>query len=94
MSKQDGKVGTHYTIENLSIGDLIWTSRELLVSGEDRIVVRGEASGTPIRPFFGGDADESTFVTMASRGICLRALRRLIAPDPRRPSHPRDLSRQ
>jgi hypothetical protein len=41
--------------EGLATGvpDLSWIIQELLVSGEDRIVVRGEATGTPIGAFLG-----------------------------------------
>jgi len=35
-----------------TIPDLAWTIREVLVSG-DRVIVRGEATGTPAQPFMG-----------------------------------------
>jgi predicted ester cyclase len=47
------------------VPDLTWTIQELLVSGEDRIVVRGEATGTPIRPFLGATPTGRRFRTMS-----------------------------
>ncbi|MEI8255468.1 MAG: ester cyclase [Deltaproteobacteria bacterium] len=35
------------------IPDLAWAITEILVAGEDRIIVRSEASGTPVGDFFG-----------------------------------------
>jgi predicted ester cyclase len=47
------------------VPDLKWTIKELLVSGEDRIVVRGEVTGTPIRPFLGATPTGRPFRTMS-----------------------------
>jgi predicted ester cyclase len=47
------------------VPDLTWTIQELLVSGEDRIVVRGEVTGTPIRPFLGSTPTGRRFRTMS-----------------------------
>jgi predicted ester cyclase len=47
------------------IPDLTWTVKEIFVSGEDRIVVRGEATGTPIKPFLGVEPTGRSFRTMS-----------------------------
>lgn len=47
-----------------AIPDLRWTIREVLVSGE-RIVVRGEASGTPTGEFMGVPHGGKRFTTMS-----------------------------
>src|ERR1700676_1449155 len=43
------------------VPDLNWAIKELCVSGENTIVVRGEATGTPIKTFLGGKADRAKF---------------------------------
>lgn len=45
------------------IPDLKWEIKEVLVDG-NRIIVRSEASGTPIAPFFGVPASGKTFRIM------------------------------
>ena len=46
------------------IPDLKWDIKDVLVDG-DRIVVRSEASGTPVGPFFGAQPNGQTFRIMA-----------------------------
>ena len=46
------------------IPDLKWDIKEMLVSG-DKIIVRSEASGTPVGPMFGVPASGKTFKVMA-----------------------------
>jgi hypothetical protein len=41
------------------VPDLNWTIKELFVSGENTIVVRGEATGTPIKTLSRGRADRA-----------------------------------
>jgi hypothetical protein len=41
------------------VPDLHWTIKELFVSGENTIVVRGEATGTPIKTLSRGRADRA-----------------------------------
>jgi predicted ester cyclase len=43
---------------------LRWTIKDILVSG-DQIVVRGEASGTPMRELFGAQPTGKSFRTMS-----------------------------
>jgi hypothetical protein len=45
--------------------DLNWTIKELFVSGENTIMVRGEATGTPIKTFLGAEPTERSFRTMS-----------------------------
>ena len=47
-----------------SIPDLSWSIKDILTSG-DRIVVRGEATGTPVAEFFGARPTGRSFKTMA-----------------------------
>ncbi len=47
-----------------AIPDLGWTIKDILVSG-DRIVVRGEATGTPERELFGAKPTGKSFKTMS-----------------------------
>src|SRR2546426_4125808 len=47
-----------------AVPDLKWEILELLVSG-DRVIVRGEASGGPIRPFLGVDPNGRRFKIMS-----------------------------
>jgi len=45
--------------------DLNWTIKELFVSGENTIIVRGEATGTPIKTFLGAEPTGRSFRTMS-----------------------------
>jgi len=47
------------------VPDLNWTIKELLVSGENTIIVRGEAAGTPIKTFLGEEPTGRSFRTMS-----------------------------
>lgn len=47
-----------------TIPDLHWTIKEIWTSG-NRIVVRGEASGTPVRPLFGVQPTGKSFRTIS-----------------------------
>ena len=47
-----------------SVPDLSWTVKDILVSG-DRVIVRGEATGTPTGEFWGVPATGKSFKTMA-----------------------------
>ena len=47
-----------------SIPDLTWSIKDIWVTG-DRVVVRGEASGTPVAELFGAPATGRSFKTMA-----------------------------
>ena len=47
------------------IADLNGTIKELFVSGEDTIIVRGEATGTPIKTFLGTEPTGRSFRTMS-----------------------------
>jgi predicted ester cyclase len=47
------------------IPDLNWTIKEILVSGDDRIIVRGEATGTPIKSFLGVEPTGRSFLAMS-----------------------------
>jgi predicted ester cyclase len=47
------------------VPDLVWTIKEILVSGDDRIIVRGEAMGTPVKPFLGIEPTGRSFRTMS-----------------------------
>jgi predicted ester cyclase len=46
------------------IPDLTWRIQDVLVDG-DRIIVRGEASGTPVGPFFGVPVSGKSFRIMS-----------------------------
>jgi predicted ester cyclase len=45
--------------------DLNWTIKELFVSGENTIIVRGEGTGTPIKTFLGAEPTGRSFRTMS-----------------------------
>jgi predicted ester cyclase len=47
------------------VPDLNWTIKALFVSGEDTIIVRGEATGTPVRTFLGAEPTGRSFRTMS-----------------------------
>jgi predicted ester cyclase len=47
------------------IPDLQWTIKEIFVSGDHTIVVRGEATGTPIKTFLGTEPTGRSFRTMS-----------------------------
>jgi predicted SnoaL-like aldol condensation-catalyzing enzyme/predicted ester cyclase len=47
-----------------SVPDLTWSVTEIMVSG-DRVIVRGEATGTPVGEFFGARPTGGSFKTMA-----------------------------
>ena len=47
-----------------SVPDLAWSVRDIMVSG-DRVIVRGEATGTPVGEFFGSRPTGRSFRTMA-----------------------------
>lgn len=47
-----------------SVPDLAWTVKDLMVTG-DRVIVRGEATGTPVGELFGAQATGKSFKTMA-----------------------------
>jgi predicted ester cyclase len=58
------QLAVQFTAFGTMIPDLHWTIKEVWVSG-DRIVVRGEATGTPIRDFFGVAPTGRSFRTMS-----------------------------
>jgi len=47
-----------------SVPDLTWTIADVMVSG-DRVIVRGEATGTPVGDLFGAPPTGKSFKTMA-----------------------------
>jgi predicted ester cyclase len=47
------------------VPDLNWVIKDLFVSGEETIIVRGEATGTPIAPFLGAEPTGRSFRTMS-----------------------------
>jgi predicted ester cyclase len=47
------------------VPDLNWTIKELFVSGNNTIIVRGEATGTPIKTFLGTEPTGRSFRTMS-----------------------------
>jgi predicted ester cyclase len=47
------------------VPDLAWTIRELFVAGETTVVVRGEATGTPVKTFLGAEPAGRSFRTMS-----------------------------
>lgn len=47
------------------VPDLNWTIKELFVSGDNTIIVRGEATGTPIKTFLGTEPTGRSFRTMS-----------------------------
>jgi hypothetical protein len=51
-ANQDAVITRFKGLANV-IPDLNWTAKELFVSGENTIIVRGEATGTPIKHFLG-----------------------------------------
>ena len=48
-----------------AVPDLNWTIRELFVSGDNTIIVRGEATGTPIETFLEAEPTGRSFRTMS-----------------------------
>ncbi len=47
-----------------SVPDLAWSVRDIMLS-DDRVIVRGEATGTPVREFFGARPTGKSFRTIA-----------------------------
>jgi predicted ester cyclase len=47
------------------IPDLAWAIKEIFVSGDDTIFVRGEATGTPVKTFLGIEPTGRSFRTMS-----------------------------
>jgi predicted ester cyclase len=47
------------------VPDLNWTVKELFVAGEHTIIVRGEATGTPVKTFLGAKPTGRSFRTMS-----------------------------
>jgi predicted ester cyclase len=47
------------------VPDLNWTIKELFVSGDNTIIVRGEATGTSVRTFLGAEPSGRRFRTMS-----------------------------
>ena len=47
------------------VPDLNWTIKELFVSGDSTIIVRGEAAGTPVATFLGAEPTGRSFRTMS-----------------------------
>jgi len=47
-----------------SVPNLAWSVTDIMVSG-DRVIVRGEATGTPVGEFFGAQPTGRRFKTMA-----------------------------
>ncbi len=47
------------------IPDLAWTIKKIFVSGDDTIIVRGEATGTPVKIFLGIEPTGRSFRTMS-----------------------------
>jgi predicted ester cyclase len=47
------------------VPDLNWTVKELFVAGENTIIVRGEATGTPVKAFLGAKPTGRSFRTMS-----------------------------
>ncbi len=47
------------------IPDLAWTIKDIFVSGDDTIIVRGEATGTPVKVFLGIEPAGHSFRTMS-----------------------------
>jgi predicted ester cyclase len=47
------------------VPDLAWTIKEIFVSNDDSVVVRGEATGTPVKVFLGIEPTGRSFRTMS-----------------------------
>jgi predicted ester cyclase len=47
------------------IPDLAWTIKEIFVAGDDTVIVRGEATGTPVKVFLGIEPTGRSFRTMS-----------------------------
>jgi predicted ester cyclase len=47
------------------VPDLAWTIKEIFVSSDDSVVVRGEATGTPVKAFLGIEPTGRSFRTMS-----------------------------
>lgn len=58
------KVIARFQASGDAVPDLKWEILEVLVSG-DRVIVRGEASGGPVKPFLGVDPSGRRFKTMS-----------------------------
>jgi predicted SnoaL-like aldol condensation-catalyzing enzyme len=61
-----------------AIPDLSWTVKELVTAG-DRVIVRGEATGTPVAELFGARPTGKSFKTMALDVFTVRGDRIAIA---------------
>ena len=55
-----------------SVPDLHWAIKDIWVVGDDRIVVRGEATGTPEGDFFGVKATGKSFRTISLDAFTVR----------------------
>ena len=58
------QLGDVFRMLGAAVPDLRWTIEDIQTFG-DQIVVRGEATGTPVREFFGGQPTGKSFKTMA-----------------------------
>jgi predicted ester cyclase len=47
------------------VPDLAWTIKEIFVSNDDTVIVRGEATGTPVKMFLGIEPTGRSFRTMS-----------------------------
>jgi predicted ester cyclase len=47
------------------VPDLAWVIKEVFVSGDDTIIVQGEATGTPVKTFLGIEPTGRSFRTMS-----------------------------
>lgn len=47
------------------VPNLNWTIKQLFVSGDSTIIVRGEATGTPVKTFLGAEPTGRSFRTMS-----------------------------
>jgi len=61
---QDAVIARFKGLANV-VPDLKWTVKELFVSGDNTIIVRGEATGTPIKTFLGAEPTGRSFRTMS-----------------------------
>jgi predicted ester cyclase len=61
---RDAMIARFKALANV-VPDLTWTIKALHVAGEDTIVVRGEATGTPTAPFLGAQPTGRSFRTMS-----------------------------
>src|SRR5215467_11682285 len=64
VCKRRDQVGPAIVGLQKTVPDLKWEIKELLVSG-DRVIVRGEATGTPTRPFMGVTGSGKSFRIMS-----------------------------